>query len=109
MATRAKPQTKQTPAPLNRPSLRCEGRMTTPDGRCEYGKRGPSPCKRKAVARWNAMVKPPGGRRRKLLKGAGIVVCRHCGEFLMSQLDILALCLAARDGAKLARRIWGAP
>lgn len=77
------------------------------DRACEYGKNGGHPCRRRGVIHWNATICPPRGRRRKVLRGPGILVCRQCASVLTSQIDALTLCLAARDGARLARQIWG--
>lgn len=75
--------------------------------RCDHGRKGKNPCRRKAALWWNAAVSPPGGRRRRLLRGSGILVCRRCAEYLTAQLDMLTLCLVARDGKRLARHLWG--
>lgn len=78
--------------------------------RCEHGMKGPDRCRRGGVIRWNVLVPGIGGRRRRrLLKGAGVLVCRQCAAYLSSQVPVLALCLAAGDGAQLARQLWGGP
>ena len=75
--------------------------------RCEHGKKGSCRCRRAGVIRWNVMVPGKGGRRRRLLAGGGVLVCRQCAAYLSSQVPVLALCLAAGDGAQLARKLWG--
>lgn len=91
-------------------SAKCPGpgwvRVSRP---CEYGSRGSRPCRRRGLIRWNAWISPPGSRRRKVLPGEGILVCRKCATALEAQLKILTLCVAARDGKRIAQMLWGAP